>query len=505
MSSTSVESRLSGTTTPDDKEKVIRDLPVVPHLTQTGDDELHQTDVTSVDKRDIPLRYRLLAMSMILFFATGSSYAEGTLNAQYGTISSASSLVNTILPIIGGVGIDYWGAAYAAVISSVFVVLGAVISAAGTHGQHYGMLVGGRILMVIESTQGKLYAHWFAGSHLAFVFAIDIAWNRITGIIAKTSAVPMSEINGFWGWALWIPAIICFFNLALCVAYLFYERTVPKAYRPPLGKDAHDKEGTLKKRVTLNTLYALPKFFWILCGTQMFQNAAVATYTSNLADIQTRTRGTSKLAAGYNSSLQGVIPVVLTPLTGLFFDRFGYRMFFVSWTGMLYIIVFVLIGLTTVHPLAPIIISSFANATNAVTFTCAIPILVGDDRLLGTAFGVWKAFANANTLVLEVAAGAIQDRSSTDSYDNVIYLLIAIKALQVVWGPIYDYLDGRWVGHSLRRGELQRIEIRKQDLEQHKDSPGWRVSRVTMFVVGGQLTALIIVAWVVYIIYSLGT
>jgi len=61
---------------------------------------------------------------MILFFATGSSYAESTLsplkstlrkelkisNAQYGAIASASSLVNTILPIIGGIGMDHWGA-----------------------------------------------------------------------------------------------------------------------------------------------------------------------------------------------------------------------------------------------------------------------------------------------------------------------------------------------------------------------------------------------------------
>ena len=72
----------------------------------------------------IPWRYRLMSFWMILFFATGSSYAESTLsplkstlrselkisNAQYGAIASASSLVNTILPIIGGIGMDHWGA-----------------------------------------------------------------------------------------------------------------------------------------------------------------------------------------------------------------------------------------------------------------------------------------------------------------------------------------------------------------------------------------------------------
>lgn len=143
-----------------------------------------------------------------------------------------------------------------------------------------------------------------------------------------------------------------------------------------------------------------PKFFWILCITQLFQNAAVQVYSSNLADIQVRTRGTKELAAGYNSALQGVVPIVLTPLAGLFFDVYGWRTAFISWTAVLYIIVFVLIGLTTVHPLAPILISSFALSTNALTFNAMIPVLVGTERLMGTAFGVWRAFVSTSLLQL---------------------------------------------------------------------------------------------------------
>jgi MFS-type transporter involved in bile tolerance (Atg22 family) len=126
----------------------------------------------------------------------------------------------------------------------------------------------------------------------------------------------------------------------------------------------------------------------------MFQNAAVSVYTTNVADIQRVTRGTSTLAAGYNASLQGVIPIVLTPCVGWFFDHYGWRMAFVSWTGALYIVVFALLGFTTVHPLCPILLSSFALTTNALSFIASIPVLVGDDALLGTAMGIWKAFVS---------------------------------------------------------------------------------------------------------------
>ncbi|WVR07938.1 hypothetical protein IAU60_004981 [Kwoniella sp. DSM 27419] len=489
----------------------------------TADEKGSMEQGNAVDE-EIPWRYKALAFSMIIFFSTGSSFLDGVAsplkstfrkelkitNAQYGAVASASNLVNTILPIIGGIGMDYWGATYAAIISSAFILVGAIVTSASANVNQYGLLVGGRILMgfgstIIEGTQNKLYAHWFKGSHLAFVFALDIAWNRITSLYSKASAVPMSEINGWWGWAQWIPTIACGFNMLLVLGYWWFERAVPVKYRPALGKDARVIEGWSKRKFKWGTLLRLPKFFWILCGTQLFQNSAVSVYTSNLADIQTYTRGTSKLAAGYNSSLQSIIPIVLTPVTGWFFDRFGWRMFFVSWTGLLYVLVFSLIGFTQVHPLCPILISSFALTTNALTFICSICVLVGDDALLGTAFGVWKAFQNGNTSVLEVAAGAIQDRTANNSYDNVLYLLIAIKSVEVCLGPIYDYLDGRWLGHSLRLPEVKRLALRRKAIEEGIDYPGWRISRKTSLIVGAELCALIVTAWVVYIVYSLGT
>lgn len=110
---------------------------------------------------------------------------------------------------------------------------------------------------MIESTQSKLYAHWFAGSNLAFVYGVDIAWSRITTIISRSSAVPMSLLHGWWGWALWIPTIICGCNLGLCIGYWAFERSLPRKYRPALGKDARVKEGWSKRYFGLKSVYQL--------------------------------------------------------------------------------------------------------------------------------------------------------------------------------------------------------------------------------------------------------
>jgi hypothetical protein len=64
----------------------------------------------------------------------------------------------------------------------------------------------------------------------------------------------------------------------------------------------------------------------------------------------------------------------------------------VAWTAALYVIVFALMGYTKIHPLGPIILSSFALSTYAIPISASIPVMIGDSALLGTAIGIWKAF-----------------------------------------------------------------------------------------------------------------
>ncbi|KAF4973678.1 hypothetical protein FSARC_67, partial [Fusarium sarcochroum] len=73
--------------------------------------------------KDFPLSWKITALVCGVALSWGSSFSENTLgplkstlkkqlditNSQYGAISSATSLVNTILPIIGGWGLDHYG------------------------------------------------------------------------------------------------------------------------------------------------------------------------------------------------------------------------------------------------------------------------------------------------------------------------------------------------------------------------------------------------------------
>lgn len=114
--------------------------------------------------------------------------------------------------------------------------------------------------------------------------------------------------------------------------------------------------------------------------------------------MQERTRGTTTLAAGYNSSLQSVVTIVLNPLLGMFFDKFGWRMPFVSLGAACYMVVFALIGLTTVNPIGPIVLSSFALSFNILPWIGSIPLVVTNQDLIGTAYGVFSSFVSGQYL-----------------------------------------------------------------------------------------------------------
>ncbi|WVR03906.1 hypothetical protein IAU60_000905 [Kwoniella sp. DSM 27419] len=472
---------------------------------------------------DIPWKYRIPAFAMILLFGTGATFCDVTIgplkstlrrelkitNTQFSTVNTAMNIVNTVLPMLGGLTMDYVGGVRAAMVFSCFIVIGSVVAALSANTGKIGLLIGGRILMgfgsaVVETCQYKLYTHWFTGSKLATVIAIDLAWISVISVCARLAAVPMSLLNGWYGWALWIPCVLTVLSAMAVIGYYYLEKSLPVEYRPGNGATVRGKVGLKGWKFAMGQMTSLPMFFWMLCGTEIFQNAARTVYSANLADIQEKTRGTATLAAGYNASLQNVVSIILSPLVGLFMDRFGWRMFFVSFSAALYIVVFALVGLTTVNPTGPIVLSSIALGTNVMPFIATIPVLVPNEDLMGTAYGIWSSFIACNNIILEIATGAIQDKTPGKTYDRVIYFLIAIKAFQVCLGPIYDYLDGRLLGHSLRMNESKRLALRKERLANGQPFRGWLPDKKWLRVFGTQFVLMVLCSWVLYLTYTVG-
>ncbi|KAH6661798.1 major facilitator superfamily domain-containing protein [Plectosphaerella plurivora] len=465
------------------------------------------------------MAWKLTALVCGLMLSWGSSFSENTLgplkstlinqlditNAQYGAISAATSLVNSILPIIGGYALDYYGVEWGSMICSVAIFIGAVVSAAGSNQDTFGLVLAGRIIMgfgstIIETCTSKILAHWFQHRGLGLVYGLDLSIGKLVVLAAKATAIPMRDATDFWGWALWIPAIVCFANLLQNIFYVWWVRSQPEWTRMPTGKQRAlemsrravaihaqveaDDDAPRTDRFAglpdLRTLLRVPRFFWLVVCTQILQAGTLA---------------------GYTSAIQQVIPVVCAPLVGSFFDFFGHRMVFVSITSVIWILVYCLIGFTHVNALGAMVIASVASTMNALPFLASIPLMVPSQLELGLVFGIWKSFNNSGSVVVDMIAGRLQDITPGQTYERVVGFFVAVKALEFCLGLFYGVLDRRYLAGILTMSEKKRHIM--EDESKLGKPIGRKPSKVFSITGLSLLTSLVIVAWVLFIRYSI--
>lgn len=281
---------------------------------------------------------------------------------------------------------------------------------------------------------------------------------KLIVLIAKATAVPMRDASSFWGWALWIPAIVCFANLVQNIFYVWWVKTRPEWTRMPTGRRLERQNGTYAAasgghmrhtaksglkfiKSVAKVLTLVPRIFWVVVCSQSLQAGVVGGFNGLNADIITVTRGSTAQIAGYTSAVQQVIPVVCAPLLGGFFDFYGHRMLIVSVTSAIWILVYCLIGFSHVNALAAMIIASVGSTMNALPFTCSIPLMVPDQTELGLVFGIWKAFNNSGSVIVDIIAGRLQDITPNGTYERVITFFVACKALEFCLGLFYGILD----------------------------------------------------------------
>ncbi|ELU41798.1 hypothetical protein AG1IA_04173 [Rhizoctonia solani AG-1 IA] len=495
-----------------------------------------------------PWKWRIIAMVFALSLAGmpfNTLFSEATLgplkstlvkelhitNARYGTISSATSVVNMFLPIIGGYLVyaalypifsiyspsitrDFYPIEYGMIFCAFTVFAGAIVSAVGAQHNAFGPVLGGRLLMgfgstVIEIIPQKIYCHWFKGRGLAFVLGLDVSWGKVVVLVAKATAVPMSKVGDEWAWALWvgyqkvIPAVICGVNIMLTFAYIprNFERYDKVLNGLRLGwrcggrkVSAQERARSQLRRPSLKAAREIPSFFWFMFCTQV-RTGVVGGFNGLSADIIRATRGTTAQIAGYQGSVQQVIPIFLSPFLGVIVYM-GRYMPLTDTDGSLNHIVYLdhrfrCIGIFDGQ--RPIPDGVFLGRARQVrsqeeeghqyteternsSLQCyAICMFRTDTSRLARSNrhglralqGCEWSFNNAGSVIIDVAAGAIQDTTPGGGYNGVIAFFIvrdvkALKGMEIFWGSIYGVLDRRLLRGVLSMSEKERVETEKR-------------------------------------------
>eukprot|EP01135_Chromosphaera_perkinsii_P003924 Nk52_evm25s262 gene=Nk52_evmTU25s262 len=177
-------------------------------------------------------------------------------NSQYGLLLSAESLVNTLIPFIGGLLIGTIGPKSSAVLTSVTIVISNVILSVATYlddSSAFAVMALGRVVYgiafgLVVMTQEVIFANitlfsrdlyqshpssggvkdpnskkkdwWKKLVTLGMVMGFSVSVSRAAQWVATVSSVPISKSTGFYGNAFWVSTAVSSFSF-ICSLVLY--------------------------------------------------------------------------------------------------------------------------------------------------------------------------------------------------------------------------------------------------------------------------------------------
>ncbi|KAF0408075.1 MFS general substrate transporter [Gigaspora margarita] len=437
----------------------------------------------------------------------------GITNSQYGIIQSSASLVNTILPILGGVFIDTFGTTTGSILATSLIAAGNILVALSTNLRSFPMMVSGRILYGIGSgtiitIQTTILSHWFKGKGLSIALGIQIATARLASFLANLTVVPIKRVAGFYGWAFWFAALLCMVSLVINIVYIY----VMKIINENLSEQEIKK---LKQKKTFNPriLLCLPTIYWIFVLLEFeFGSSWTSFLHINTELIKTRWHLSNEEAANRSSFAQ-FLPIFITPFLGYFLDRFGRRSITLISSAVFLTASIYLLGFTFLTPVIGMLLFSISLSLGPVTTLSSIPIILPLDYV-GTGLGIVKSCSNIGSTLFDIIGGILQDLDG-GSYSRVmqLYLVTSIIAILVsIWLSIVarTWYDGIIDMKEDKRREYYE-EIRTKDDEQGQERRNYDGQDAnTRFINPSKrnwiyITTFVIVlilSWALYFIFS---
>ncbi|ORY96589.1 major facilitator superfamily domain-containing protein [Syncephalastrum racemosum] len=442
----------------DERKPLLPSTEAISSSLASGDDD--QDDLAIAAEKnplvDLPWTYKSVALACAIFLAVGSHFAAHTLgamkytikkefgitNVQYGVLQSSVSIVNTVLPVLGGIFLDAFGTVPGSILTTVLIASGNVLVAASTSSASLPMMITGRILYGIGSgtvviVQETILSQWFQGRSLAGVIALMMTVSRLASFAAQATVTPIANWTGWYGYGFWFSAILCLFSLAINLIYIVLLRTVTR----------HNRVTPSKKRRSFSwsKLLYIPHAFWLVAVMEFLLGGSWGCFLHINSEFVKFKYGYDNSHAAATGSVAQILPIFTMPLLGFLVDRYGKRTWMMIGSGATFLGAFLLLQYTDITPIVGMLVFSMSLALGPVGLVSSVPIIL-PLSLVGTGMGVIKAGTNIGASLFDIMTGMLQDHQADHGYDNVNKFFTVIGMLALFAGVVLYILDHRQGG-----------------------------------------------------------
>ncbi|KAJ9057796.1 hypothetical protein DSO57_1019289 [Entomophthora muscae] len=432
-----------------------------------------------------PLKYKAMALVVALFFSIGSHYASNSINAlkgqakkelgmsntTYGVVQASVYLINTVMPIVGGVLMDRFGSVYGAVVSNGVIFLGNVLVAISASfigsSTGLGLMISGRVLHgfgsgMIVVAQQTILSKWFSTSILGTVIGIQIAASRFSNWLAHFTAPQVAVYFGTVQAPLWVSACMCALSLGVTLLYAVVlhhaggEVISAKAKRAPFSP----------RRLTL-----LPLGFWVVpltyaaiaCLSKPFMGS-VAEFIKMTYPSKKATELENHVIAGFKSSVALLLPIIISPLLGGALDWYGHRSITVIMSATILALSFACLPLGEASLYPGLVLFSIGKCIGPVATISSVPLLLSNE-LVGTGIGINKSAAAISVAFMHLLIGLVQDTTPQKDYSRVLPMLFYLSILGIFISLLYYFYN--YYNYQLFDAPAR---SRKQIIDKHNDT-----------------------------------
>ncbi|KAL0090708.1 major facilitator superfamily domain-containing protein [Phycomyces blakesleeanus] len=425
----------------------------------------------------------------------------GISNSQYGALQSSVSIVNTILPLIGGIFLDAFGTNTGSILTTVLIASGNILVAASASSANLSMMITGRILYGIGSgtvviVQETILSQWFNGQSYAIVVAIMLSVSRASSFLAQFTVIPIAEWTGWYGYGLWFAAGLCILSFVVNLMYLALLRQVSDVS----ASHCRTQIAVVKRQRSFkwSKLLYLPHSYWLVFAMEFLLGGAWGCFLHiNSELVKFRFDYDPRRAASVGSVAQ-VAPIFVMPVLGLFIRWFGKRTWLMIGSGLTFLFSLILLGYTYVNPVVGMFLFSLSLAFGPVSLVSSVPVIL-PFSLVGTGMGLIKSGTNIGASLFDITTGFLQDADQHKGYTGVIIFFIAIGILSTLCGVVLFILD-RTLYHNILDQSARTV---KSNEDCGETVPQPVVPKMTTklkanWFYGGVYVFLAIISWILF-------
>ncbi|CEP14934.1 hypothetical protein [Parasitella parasitica] len=458
----------------------------IPSTTESDDDPTCQLSSQ-------PWKYKIVALICAMFLAMGSHFAAHTLgamkstikkefdisNSQYGVLQSSVSIVNTVLPLIGGIFIDAFGTIPGSILTTILIASGNILVAASTSTADLSMMIFGRILYGIGSgtvviVQETILSQWFQGRSLAAVIALMMTVSRLSSFLAQATVVPIAKWSGWYGYGFWNVSTLA--DQKNCQV----QRNVIKR----------------KKSFSWSKLMFLPHSYWLIASMEFLLGGAWGCFLHINSEFVKFRFGYNDGKAAAVASVAQVLPIFIMPFLGFLVDKYGKRTWMMVGSASTFLASLLLLGHTHLNPLVGMISFSASLALGPVALVSSVPVIL-PLSLVGTGMGLVKSGTNIGASLFDIITGLLQDNDSKKGYSGVIDFFIIVGILSMLAGVTLCILNYAIYGNIL---DASRSTANKNSGDKRLlMNKRLRIN----YLYGGIYVLLVIVSWTLFFRYVL--